>query len=145
MKKIYYKDDYSTLAISQRMPCLFQKFKGTAHSSDHYKKIHNISIKLVSEKLQHYKRLNMLVDSSEASPITLEDIEYFRNEVMPVLYKTGIRFIAYVPPSKKISRLIFSEVFNNMKIDNLVIQYFESPGKASKWLHSLIRSHLYYN
>jgi hypothetical protein len=145
MEKVYYKDDYSTLAISPMMPCLFQKFKGTAQSSDHIKKIQDMSISLVTEKLQHYKKLNLLVDSSEASPITLEDIEYYRNKVIPTLYKKGIRFIAYVPPSKKISRVIFDEVFIDLDIKKLVIQHFDSPVEARKWLRSLIKSNLYYN
>lgn len=145
MEKVYYKDDYSTLAINEMMPCLFQKFKGTAHSSDHYKKVQDISIALVSEKLQHYKKLNMLIDSSEASSITEEDIEYYRNQVIPVLYNKGIRFIAYIPPSRRISRMIFSEVFSDLSLEKLVIQQFESAIEAKRWLRSLIKKNLYYN
>jgi hypothetical protein len=145
MEKIYYKDDYSTLAISKMMPCFFQKFEGTAHSSDHYKKIQDISINLVTEELYHYKKLNMLVDSSDASPITLEDIAYYRNKVIPTLYSKGIRFIAYIPPSRKISRIIFGEVFNNLIIDKLVVQQFDSPIQARRWLRSLIKDNFYYN
>jgi hypothetical protein len=145
METVYYEDDYSTLAISQMMPCLFQKFKGTAHSSEHYKKIQDMSITLVSEKLQHYKKLNMLVDSSEASSITLEDVEYYRNKVIPALYNKGIRFIAYIPPSKKISRIIFGEVFNDLQMDKLVVQQFNSTMEAKKWLRSLLKNNIYYN
>lgn len=136
MEKVYYQDDYSTLAINETLPCLFQKFKGIAHSSDHYKKIQDISINLISEKLHHFENLNLLVDSSEAGSITLEDIEYHRNQVMPLLYSKGIRFIAYVPPTAKISRIIFSEVFRDLFIDNLVIKQFDSVVDAKKTVTS---------
>lgn len=145
MKTVFYKDDYSTLSISQLMPCLIQKYKGTAHSSEHYRKIQDISLILVSEKLKQHKNLTMLVDSSEASSITLEDIEYHRNKVVPAFYKRGLRNIAYIPPLKKISRIIFDEVFCDLQIDNLFIQQFNSTIDAEKWLKSQLKDNIKYN
>lgn len=145
MEKVYYQDDYSTLTINEMLPCLFQKFKGMAHSSEHYKKVQDFSLTLVTQKLQHFKRLNLLIDSSQAGSITLEDIEYHRTKVMPILYDKGVRFIAYVPPSKKISKLIFDEIFYNLDLEKLVIKQFNSSVEAKRWLRSIVKNHLYYN
>ncbi len=138
MEKVYYQDDYSTLSINEILPCLVQTFQGLAHSSEHYRKVQDFGLKLVEREMQHLTTLNVLVDSSQAGSISMDDIEYHRNKVLPMLYEKGVRFIAYIPPEKKISKIIFDEIFYKVDLEELVIKQFNSSSEAKSWLASTI-------
>jgi len=139
MAKHYYRDDYSTIDFDHMVPCIIHKAKGMAHHSEHYQFVQERLAELLTSQLDLYNRLHMLIDSSEAGPISSRDIGYYRTTMLPLIHSKGVRYVAFIPPQKKIAGIILNELFKNNEYPNLIVKEFDTTKLARKWLKDISR------
>jgi hypothetical protein len=137
MNKWLYNDGYSKIGFDEVVPCVVQVLTGTARNNEHYQQATGLSLEVLKEKSVEFNKLHVLLDGSQAGPITSSDIDYFRNSILPDMYSRGVRYVAFVPPEKKISGIILAEMFRNITFKNLTIKQFTDFSSARKWLKKL--------
>jgi hypothetical protein len=77
----------------------------------------------------------MLTDSRMAGPVLDEDINYFKQHVMPEMEKIGIRYLAVVMPASKFTRLSIKEMEEGAAV--MKVRNFESIREARSWLRKM--------
>lgn len=76
----------------------------------------------------------MLTDSRTAGPVLGEDVEYFKERVMPEMEQAGIRFLAIVMPSSLFTRMTIQEMTQDS--GKISVRYFNLMREAREWLRS---------
>jgi hypothetical protein len=137
MNKWLYNDGYSKIGFDEVVPCVVQVLTGTARNNEHYQQATDMSVAVLKQKAEEFSKMHLLLDGSQAGPITSSDIDYFRNSVLPDMYNRGVRYVAFIPPEKKLSGIILAEMFRNINFKNLTIKQFTDFTSARKWLKKL--------
>ncbi len=133
--KPYYKDEYATLELDDSIPCIKLKLEGTPRYSEHYQFVQQKRLELIRQEIGNYPKLHMLTDSSAAGPVLDEDVQYFNSQIMPVMEKLGIRYLAVVMPNSKFTRLVIREM--TQAVRTMKIRHFESMREARSWLRKM--------
>lgn len=131
---LYYQDEYATLELDESVPCVKLKLEGMPRFSEHYQLIQNKRLELMREGMKRHKLLHMLTDSRAAGPVLEEDVQFFRDRVMPEMETAGVKFLAIVMPSNVFTRMTIQDMTGNSKLIN--IRYFDSIREAREWLRS---------
>lgn len=132
--KLYYMDEYATIEIDESIPCIKLKLEGFPRSSDHYHLVQQKRMELLHQESKRHKLLHMLTDSRKAGPVIDEDVEYFRNQVLPDMEKAGVRYLAIVRPNSIFTRMTVQEMTQNAQLVN--VRIFDSVREAREWLKS---------
>lgn len=135
MVRPFYKDEYATLEVDESIPCIKLTLNGVPRYSEHYQFVQQQRLALIRQERGNYPKLHMLTDSRTAGPVLEEDIEYFKNNVMPAMEKMGIRYLAVVMPSSKFTRLAIKEMEEGAQI--MSVRNFESIREARSWLRKM--------
>ncbi|HZB13074.1 MAG TPA: hypothetical protein VE467_08605, partial [Chryseolinea sp.] len=83
MVKPFFKDEYATLELDDSIPCIKLTLEGLPRYSEHYQFVQQKRIELIKQEIRNYPKLHMLTDSRMAGPVLDEDINYFKQHVMP--------------------------------------------------------------
>jgi hypothetical protein len=135
MVKFYYKDEYATLELDDSIPCIRMTLDGVPRYSEHYNYVQAKRLELMNLEIKNYPKLHMLTDSRTAGPVLDEDVEHFRNHVLPEMEKAGIRYLAIVMPASKFTHLTIRDMTSNPKI--ITVNYFDSMREARHWLRKM--------
>ena len=87
------------------------------------------------QQIRNYPKLHMLTDSRTAGPVLDEDVLYFKEHVLPEMERGGIRYLAIVMPSSKITQLTIQEMTE--KTNAITVRYFEAVREARLWLRKM--------
>jgi hypothetical protein len=132
--KLFYQDEYATIELDESVPCVKLKLDGMPKSSDHYKLIQGKRMELMHREAKRHKLLHMLTDSRKAGPVLDEDVEYFRDKVLPEMERAGVRYLAIVRPTSLFTRITVQEMTEKAKA--LTVRGFDSVREAREWLKS---------
>lgn len=135
MSKPFFEDEYAVIEFDETIPCVKVTLRGVPRGSDHYQLVQAKRLELMSQEIRNYPKLHMLTDSSAAGPVLDEDIIYFRDEVMPVMEKSGVRYLAIVVPTNKFTQLTIREMTQDA--DVMKVRYFETLRDARQWLRRM--------
>jgi hypothetical protein len=133
-QKKFYHDNYANVSLVDAVPCIKVKISGVAQSSDHYQQVHEQIIESVQSGKRDYFRLHLMTDNSKAGLMLEEDMEYYKNIVVPALEKSGIRYHAVVLPENHFLRIIHNQIFTSTH--RLKVEFFNTLVGASKWLRN---------
>jgi hypothetical protein len=131
---LYYQDEYATLELDESVPCVKLKLEGMPRFSEHYHFVQTKRLELMKEGMKRHKLLHMLTDSRAAGPVLEEDVNYFRERVMPEMEKAGVRYLAIVMPSSVFTRMTIQDMTSNANL--ITVRLFESIREAREWLRS---------
>jgi hypothetical protein len=135
MVKPFFKDEYATLELDDSIPCIKLTLEGIPRYSEHYQFVQQKRIELIKQEIRNYPKLHMLTDSRMAGPVLDEDINYFKQHVMPEMEKIGIRYLAVVMPASKFTRLSIKEMEEGAAV--MKVRNFESIREARSWLRKM--------
>jgi hypothetical protein len=135
MVKPFFKDEYATIELDETIPCVKLTLNGIPRYSEHYQFVQAKRLDLMREQIRNYPKLHMLTDSRTAGPVLDEDVEYFKNKVMPEMEKAGVRYLAIVMPKNKFTQLTIKEMTEHTPI--MTVKYFESMREARYWLRKM--------
>jgi hypothetical protein len=131
-QKKFYEDEYAIVSFLDSVPCIKVKVFGVPQSSEHYQKIQNRVLESIHTEKEHYCRLHMLTDNSKAGIVLNEDIEFYKNQILPQMEKAGIRYHAIVLPESNLVRMFVNET--SLSTKKLHVEYFNTVSGACKWL-----------
>lgn len=134
MVKLYYKDEYATIELDDEVPCVKLTLQGVPRFSEHYQLVQVKRLELMHRELKNFEILHMLTDSRAAGPVLNEDVEFFKLNVLPEMERAGIRFLAVVMPSGKVTRLTVQEMLADA--NSASVKTFEDMRQARSWLRS---------
>ena len=135
MVKAFFEDDYAVIEFDDTIPCVKLTLKGVPRSSEHYQQVQKKRLELMAQEIGNYPKLHMLTDSSTAGPVLDEDINYFRDVVMPAMEKAGVRYLAIVVPTNKFTQLTIREM--TQEVDVMKVRYFDALRDAKQWLRRM--------
>jgi len=135
MVKPFFKDEYATLELDDSIPCIKLTLEGLPRYSEHYQFVQQKRIELIKQEIRNYPKLHMLTDSRMAGPVLDEDVNYFKQHVMPEMEKIGIRYLAVVMPASKFTRLAIKEMEEGAAV--MKVRNFESIREARSWLRKM--------
>lgn len=133
--KPFYKDEYATLELDDSIPCIKLTLDGIPRYSEHYQFVQQKRLELIRQEVGNYPKLHMLTDSQTAGPVLDEDVQYFKDHVMPAMEKMGIKYLAVVMPSSKFTRLSIAEMERARQ--SMEVRNFESMREARSWLRKM--------
>jgi hypothetical protein len=133
--KPFYKDEYATLELDDSIPCIRLTLDGIPRYSEHYQFVQQKRLELIRQEVGNYPKLHMLTDSRTAGPVLDEDVQYFKEHIMPAMEKIGIRYLAVVMPSSKFTRLSIAEMERARQL--MEVRNFESMREARSWLRKM--------
>jgi hypothetical protein len=133
--KPFYKDEYATLELDDTIPCIRLTLDGIPRYSEHYQFVQQKRLELIRQEVGNYPKLHMLTDSRTAGPVLDEDVQYFKEHIMPAMEKIGIRYLAVVMPSSKFTRLSIAEMERARQL--MEVRNFESMREARSWLRKM--------
>lgn len=131
---LFYQDEYATLELDESVPCVKLKLDGMPRFSEHYQLVQNKRLELMKEGMKRHKLLHMLTDSRTAGPVLEEDVQYFKERVLPEMEKAGVRYLAIVMPNNVFTRMTIQDMTSGPSI--ATIRYFDSIREAREWLRS---------
>lgn len=131
---LYYKDEYATIELDESVPCVKVKLEGMPRFSEHYRFVQAKRIECLREGLKRHKLIHMLTDSRTAGPVIEEDVNYFREHVMPEMERSGVKYLAIVMPSNVFTRMTIQDMTSNANV--VTVRYFDSMREAREWLKS---------
>ena len=131
-QKKFYEDDYAIVSFVESVPCIKIKLSGVPQSSEHYQKVQSKVLESINVEKDHYCRLHMLTDSLKAGIVLNEDIDFYKNLIIPQMEKAGIRYHAIVLPESQLVRLFFNQTLLSTR--KLQVEYFNTVSGACKWL-----------
>jgi hypothetical protein len=135
MVKAFFEDDYAVIEFDETIPCVKVTLRGVPRSSEHYQQVQAKRLELMVREIGNYPKLHMLTDSSTAGPVLDEDINYFRDEVMPAMEKAGVRYLAIVVPTNKFTQLTIREMTQEVEV--MKVRYFDALRDAKQWLRRM--------
>jgi hypothetical protein len=135
MVKAFFEDDYAVIEFDETIPCVKVTLRGVPRSSEHYQQVQAKRLELMAREIGNYPKLHMLTDSSTAGPVLDEDINYFRDEVMPAMEKAGVRYLAIVVPTNKFTQLTIREMTQEVEV--MKVRYFDALRDAKQWLRRM--------
>ena len=136
--KRFYHDDYATIEFDESIPCVKLTLRGVPKHSEHYNFVQAKRIELMQQEIGNYPKLHMLTDSKEAGPVLNEDIEFFRENIMPTMERAGVRYLAVVMPTNKFTHLTIREMTMHKKL--IEIRYFDAIRDARQWLKKMTQA-----
>lgn len=131
---LFYQDEYATLELDESVPCVRMKLNGMPRHSDHYQLIQRKRLELMREGMKRHKLLHMLTDSRTAGPVIEEDVQYFRDAILPEMEHAGVRYLAIVMPSNVFTRMTIQDMTGNTGL--ITVKYFDLIREAREWLRS---------
>lgn len=134
MVKQFYKDEYATIELDDEVPCVKLTLQGMPRFSEHYQLVQIKRLELMHRELKNFERLHMLTDSRAAGPVLNEDVEFFKQSVMPEMERAGIRFLAVVMPTGKFTRHTIKEMVADASTAE--VKMFDDMREARAWLRS---------
>jgi len=135
MVKPYFEDEYASVKLDDSIPCIMLTLRGIPRYSEHYQHVQTKRMELVRDQVKNYQKLHLLTDSREAGPVLDEDVEYFKNNVLPEMEEAGIRYLAVVMPKNKFTQLTIRDM--TKRTNQLNVRYFESIREARHWLREM--------
>ena len=135
MVKPFFKDEYATIELDESIPCVQLTLNGIPRYSEHYEFVQAKRLELMRAEIKNYPKLHMLTDSRTAGPVLDQDVDYFKNKIMPEMEKAGIRYLAIVMPKSKFTQLTIKEMTERTQV--IKVQYFESMREARHWLRKM--------
>lgn len=133
--KIHYEDNYATVSFMDSIPCVKLKLTGIPISSDHFQLVHAKLLEKIHVERSNYFKLHLLTDCSKAGLVSNEDVEFYKNIVLPAIINAGIRYHALVMPETILGRLIVQDMIKfSSAVKPLKIEFFKSPYAAYTWL-----------
>jgi hypothetical protein len=135
MVKAFFEDDYAVIEFDETIPCVKVTLRGVPRSSEHYQQVQAKRLELMAREIGNYPKLHMLTDSSTAGPVLDEDINYFRDVVMPAMEKAGVRYLAIVVPTNKFTQLTIREMTQEVEV--MKVRYFDALRDAKQWLRRM--------
>ena len=131
---LFYQDEYATLELDESVPCVKLKLDGMPRFSEHYQLIQSKRLELMRDAMKRHKLVHMLTDSRSAGPVLEDDVQYFRERVLPEMEAAGVRYLAIVMPSNVFTRMTIQDMTSTA--DKATVRYFESIREAREWLRS---------
>lgn len=131
---LFYQDEYATIELDESVPCVKVKLDGMPRSSDHYQLVQSKRLELMREGMKRHKLLHMLTDSRTAGPVLEEDVQYFREKILPEMERAGVRYLAIVMPTNVFTRMTIQDMTSGASL--ATVRYFESIREAREWLRS---------
>jgi hypothetical protein len=135
MVKPFYADEYASIELDDTIPCVKVTLNGIPRYSEHYHLVQAKRIELVTREIKNYPKLHMLTDSRNAGPVIEDDVNFFKNVVLPEMERVGIRYLAIVMPKNKFTRLTVKEMTEKPAV--MTIQLFDSMREARFWLRKM--------
>lgn len=130
--KKFFEDEYATLSFVESIPCVKLKITGVPHSSEHFQLVHEKVVEFIQSELENYCRLHLLTDNTKAGIVLEEDIQFYKDVIIPEIEKAGVRFHAIVLPESAFVRMVSSQT--QLSTKKLKVEYFNTVSGASKWL-----------
>jgi hypothetical protein len=131
---LFYQDEYATLELDESVPCVKLKLEGMPRYSEHYQLVQGKRLELMREGMKRHRLLHMLTDSRTAGPVLEEDVQYFREKILPEMERSGVRFLAIVMPGSVFTRMTIQDMTSNT--NSITVRYFDSTREAREWLRS---------
>jgi hypothetical protein len=131
-QKKFYEDDYAIVSFVESVPCIKIKVCGVPQSSEHYQQIQARVLESIQAEKDHYCRLHMLTDNTKAGIVLNEDIDFYKQEIIPQMEKAGIRYHAIVLPESNLVRMFVNQI--SLSTRKLQVEYFNTVSGACKWL-----------
>lgn len=110
------------------LKCLIQNWKGFA-TSEKFREGIQKSVDL----FQDQKLDKILSNTKDFGMVKKEDTEWVNSYSMPLLIKSGLRYMAFVIPSNVFSQMSV-ENFKKESTGPVEIRYFDDLQKAREWM-----------
>lgn len=130
--KKFYEDSYAIVSFVESVPCIKLKVSGVPQSSDHYQRVQARVLESINLEKGNYCRLHMLTDNSKAGIVLNEDIDFYKQVIIPQIEKAGIRYHAIVLPESQLVRMFVNQT--TLSTRKLQVEYFNTVSGACKWL-----------
>ena len=130
----YYEDHYAKIEFDESIPCIKLTLDGVPRYSEHYQEVQLKRIELLTKKSKEFGRLNLLTDSSTAGPVLDEDVQFFKQQILPAMEKGGVKLLAIVMPESKFTQMTIREMTERSR--SITVKYFDSMREARFWLRS---------
>ena len=134
MQAPFYEDSYAKIELDASIPCIKLTLDGVPRYSEHYQFVQRKRIELLRKEMKRFARLDMLTDSSTAGPVLDEDVNFFRQQILPDMERAGVKFLAIVMPESKFTQLTIREMTERTR--SITVQYFDSMREARAWLRA---------
>jgi hypothetical protein len=134
LSKPYYEDSYAKLEFDDSIPCIKLTLDGVPRYSEHYQMVQLKRIELLNRHLKNFDRINLLTDSSTAGPVLDEDVTFFKHQILPLMEKGGVKFLAIVMPESKFTQFTIREMTERSR--SITVRYFDSMREARVWLRT---------
>ena len=118
------------------VPCVYQVRNGFA-PSEKFREATNNVIRFVQKKSKEYPAIQFLVDARKLGALSKEDVEWAAKEADPLLYRAGMRKIAFIMPEKVIAELTlknYQRTAESTAVNQMESKLFSSEAEARKWL-----------
>lgn len=129
---VYYEDSYAKLEFDASIPCVKLTLDGVPRYSEHYQFVQRKRIELLRRESKKFGRINLLTDSSTAGPVLDEDVNFFKQQILPELERAGVRFLAIVMPESRFTQLTIREMTERSR--SITVKFFDSMREARAWL-----------
>lgn len=129
-------DSTVTTTFDSSLPCVHQVWHGFARS-DQFRTATKTVIDFVQKNNRQYPHIQFLVDSRKLGPLSREDTEWAAREADPLLFKAGMRRIAFIVPQKMVSEMAlknYQRVVEENSSDTIQSQIFGDETQARQWL-----------
>lgn len=134
MVKLFYKDEYATIELDDEVPCVKMTLRGVPRFSEHYQLVQVKRLELMHREIGNFEVLHMLTDSRAAGPVLNEDVDFFKHNVLPEMERVGVRYLAVVMPTGKLTRMTVHEMVADASATE--VKTFEDMREARLWLRS---------
>lgn len=134
MVKLFYKDEYATIELDDEVPCVKMTLFGVPKFSEHYQLVQIKRLELLHREIANFEILHMLTDSRSAGPVLPEDVEFFKLNVLPEMERVGVRYLAVVMPTGKLTRMTVHDMVADA--NTMEVKTFEDMREAKIWLRS---------
>lgn len=134
MVKLFYKDEYTTIELDDEVPCIKMTLYGVPKFSEHYQLVQIKRLELLHREVANFEILHMLTDSRSAGPVLHEDVEFFKLNILPEMERVGVRYLAVVMPTGKLTRMMMHDMV--VDANTIEVKTFEDMREAKIWLRS---------
>ncbi|MBT1704720.1 hypothetical protein [Chryseosolibacter indicus] len=135
---VHYEDDYAKISFMESIPCVKLKLTGIPFCSEHFKIVHLQLLEKINTERPNYFKLHLVTDCSKAGLAANEDIEFYKNTVLPGIINAGVRYHALVMPETVLGRLIIKDMIQpSLTGKPLKMEFFDSSYAAYAWLRKM--------
>jgi hypothetical protein len=126
----YFSSENALVAWDDGLAGVVMEWKGEAHDSAYFRAVIQKELELIEQK----RPRRLYLDMRKMGFIQPEDQAWLREYWDPRAVASGLNFVAMVIPERSMPRQLLPILTEAGTGEGLIIQYFDEPESARKWL-----------